>query len=108
MTMYELNNREAFDELISLGVVIVNFSADYCYPCRLLYDNIKNADERYGSRVLFLKADVGKFKKLADRYEVSSIPSLFFMMNGKVVNSSVGTISTGEIISYVEEALHSA
>ena len=108
MTMKELNNHKAFEELTSKGIVVVDFTANRCTPCKMMYNNIKTVDGGYGERVLFLKVDVNKYSNIAKRFKVKYIPKLIFFKEGRIISTSIGTISTQELRDYVEEAMNAS
>ncbi len=78
-----------FNSLISDGVVVVDFFATWCGPCKMLapiIEELKN--ER--SEVKFVKIDVDENEDLAKQYGIMSIPSLLLFKDGKLVDKKVG------------------
>lgn len=83
--------------------VIVDFRADWCYPCRMLEPVIEEIAREYEGRVKVVKVDISGegASDLASRYGVMSIPTLLFVKGGKVVERIVGVVPKEEI----EEAI---
>ena len=104
----ELERERDFDEFISKGIVVVDFRASWCGPCSRLAYEIEKANEACEEDVLFLKVNVDKFGKLADRFGVRGIPYLVFFKDGEKVKKSVGLISEKKILKLVGEARNGA
>jgi len=81
--------------------VLIDFYADWCGPCRMVSPIVdKIADEHPEIKVC--KVNVDNEEELAVKFEVMSIPSLFVMKNGEVVNKSVGAVPEAKILDMVK------
>lgn len=78
-------NESNFKEETSDGLVLLDFYADWCGPCRKLGPTL---DELEGVKVA--KVNVDSSKELAVEYNVSSIPKLVFLRNGENVGEYLG------------------
>lgn len=88
-------NREVLN---SEKTVLLDFYADWCGPCRMLSPVISEiSDERNDIKVC--KINVSEQPELAELFEVTSIPTLAVIRNGKLVNSSVGAIPKDRILA---------
>lgn len=72
------------------GIVLVDFFANWCGPCKMLSPVLSQVAEEYAGQVKVCKINVDEENELAQKYRVSSIPALFVFKDGEIVNQSVG------------------
>lgn len=77
----------------SKGIVMVDFWAPWCGPCRMVAPIVDELSEEYKGRVSFLKLNTDDNQDIAVRYQVMGIPTLIFFQDGKVVAKLVGAQS---------------
>jgi thioredoxin 1 len=87
---------ENFKEVISRGVWIVDFYADWCGPCKMLGPVLEELDDNV------LKINVDCHEDLAREFGVMSIPTICFFKDGNLVNKVVGFRSKDEIETIVK------
>ncbi|MCZ6835408.1 MAG: thioredoxin [Planctomycetota bacterium] len=87
--------------LESSELVLVDFWAPWCQPCRTIAPTIDELAKQYEGHVKIGKVDVDQHSDLAASYEVASIPTLLLFKDGQVVGKLVGLASKSEI----EEAI---
>lgn len=81
--------------------VLVDFNAAWCGPCRMLKPMLDEvAAERDDVKVVSINID--DEEELAEDFDVSAIPCLVLVKNGKEANRSVGLIPKDEILSFIE------
>ena len=78
--------------------VLIDFWANWCGPCRMLSPTISEIAKEYKDKVKVCKVNVDEQGDLASMFQVSSIPLLVVMKDGKVVNSSVGVRPKDQIL----------
>lgn len=82
--------------LTSSQVVLVDFFATWCGPCRMLAPILDEISAEF-SDVTFLKVDVDENPALANTYEIRNLPTLLVFKDGKVVARNVGTATKFEV-----------
>ena len=87
---------ENFKEVISNGVWIVDFYADWCGPCKMLGPVLEELDNNV------LKVNVDSHEDLAREFGVMSIPTICFFKDGNLANKVVGFRSKDEIETIVK------
>ncbi|HWD40054.1 MAG TPA: thioredoxin [Fimbriimonas sp.] len=87
------------------GLVLVDFSATWCGPCKRMLPELEAAAQELGSNVSVLKVDVDESPEIANRYGVQGIPNLTFFKDGKVVDVQVGAIPRAAIVSRAKKNL---
>ncbi|MFA5676098.1 MAG: thioredoxin [Christensenellales bacterium] len=70
--------------------VLLDFWATWCAPCRMLGPAIDQLSEQYKESAVIGKINIDEQRELAEHFGVMSIPSVFVMKNGKVIESVVG------------------
>ena len=71
------------------GVVVVDFWATWCGPCKMIAPIVEELDEEM-SNVKFIKVDVDKNPQIANQYKIVSIPTLKIFKDGKLINTLIG------------------
>lgn len=84
-------NAEQFEnEAKKSAVALVDFSATWCGPCRMLAPVVESVSEKLAGKVDFYNVDVDDAPELAGEYGVQSIPCLVLLKNGQFVDQSIG------------------
>ncbi|MDM5156702.1 thioredoxin [Bacillus sp. DX1.1] len=74
----------------SEGIVLLDFWAPWCGPCKMIAPVLEEIDAELGEKVKVVKVDVDENQETARNFEVMSIPSLFVLKDGKVVDQALG------------------
>jgi len=89
--MKEIKNVADFNNIIESGKpVLLDFYADWCGPCRALLPTVEKLAEKHADNFEIVKVNVDKNQELAQKFQVRSIPALFFIKNGKVQERLTG------------------
>lgn len=80
-----------FDELLSSNkVVVADFWATWCGPCKAMGPSIDELAAEYEGQALIGKVDVEENNDLAEKYAIRSVPTLIFFKDGEMVDKVVG------------------
>lgn len=98
-------NTESFDkEVISHnGVIVVDFFANWCGPCRKLGPILEEVEQELASKVKFAKINTDDNLEMAKKYQVSGLPTLMVFKNGEAVERMVGLMPKSSIIQNIEK-----
>lgn len=92
----------SFSDLIqSHPVVLVDFHATWCGPCKALAPVLKEVKVELGDKLKIIKIDVDKHPKLAAANSVRGVPTMILFVNGQAVWRQSGLLSKGDIINVV-------
>ena len=91
--------KENFKKLVleSKEPVIVDFYAIWCGPCQYMEPTLEDAAEDFEGKVNFYKVNIDESRELAIEQNITSIPTLMFIKDGKILLRHVGTLSLEEI-----------
>jgi len=83
-----------FDEALvaTQGLVMVDFWAEWCGPCRAIAPVLEELAEASEGRVTLMKVNVDENSGLAARYDIRSIPTILFFKEGALVDRVVGAV----------------
>ncbi|MEB3229243.1 MAG: thioredoxin [Synechocystis sp.] len=95
-----------FDSLLKLNsTLVIDFTAQWCGPCRIVAPLMNKLLEQYGDRVKVFKLDLDTNRSVAVRFGVKSIPAVMFFKNGELMEVSVGVKTYEEFCSILEPYL---
>jgi len=103
--MLELND-DNFDKEVKehKGVVLVDFYAQWCGPCKMTGPIIEQLAEEVNN-VKFVKVDVDQNQELSSQYQVFSIPTFLIFKDGQVVNQFVGALGKEGFLAEINKAI---
>jgi thioredoxin 1 len=86
-------------------VVVMDFYADWCGPCRMMNPVIARLEKEYEGRVKFFKIDADGVDQQAEQYGVMSLPTFVFEKNRNEVGRIIGATSEAKMKEEIEKML---
>jgi thioredoxin 1 len=96
---------ESFDKVTSGGVVVVDFYADWCGPCKMMGPIFEETQKEYEDRAVFAKINVDENKEAAIKYKIMGIPTLIFFKDGQIAERVSGVLDKGALSSKIDALL---
>jgi len=105
---HEIKNRRMskFSDIIKGDKpVLIDFSAEWCAPCRMMPPILKDVKKQLGDRIRILKIDVDRNPAIAQKYQIGNVPTLMVFKNGQVVFRQAGVIPAQQIVQLLQPHL---
>lgn len=96
--MIKYLKEENFEEGIKKEILLVDFYADWCGPCRAMGEVLESIDD-----IDILKINVDTHQELAVKYGIMSIPSLILFKNGVEIKKQVGAMPKDALLKWIKE-----
>ena len=100
-----ITNQNLEQVVKSSSVVVVDFWATWCGPCRMLAPTVEEVSELMEGKAVVAKCNVDEVREVAMKYRIMSIPTLIYFKNGEVVDKTVGVVSKEDIVSKINSLL---
>lgn len=94
-----------FDDSTKSGVVLVDFWAEWCGPCRRLAPTVDQLASDFDGRATVGKVDVDANPNVAARFQIRGIPTLLIFKNGELADTVVGMASKEDLAGRLEQQL---
>ena len=98
----KINQADFETKVVNDPVAVVDFSATWCGPCRMLAPVLEQISEELDSKVKFYNVDLDNDGALAAGFFISSVPTLLLLKNGKVADQSIGFRPGPAMKSWIE------
>lgn len=102
MAIININEENYYDE-IKDGLVLVDFWAPWCGPCKMVGPVLEELDEVKGDSLKILKVDVDENKNLANEYNIYSVPTLILIKDGEIVAKDAGFKPLEHLVEWVDK-----
>lgn len=89
----KVENEEHLEQLLTNAgtkLVVIDFYASWCGPCKIISPKVDEMSEQMGDEVVFLKVDVDACEKIAENYEIISMPTFHFVKGKKKLENFSG------------------
>lgn len=89
--------------LSSEPLVLVDFFATWCGPCKMMHPVLEGVKEQMGDKIRILKVDVDKNENLSAQYRIQSVPTLMLFKNGEMVWRQSGAMKQADLIQLINQ-----
>ena len=97
---------ETFKDVISGDqLVLVDFFATWCQPCKMMHPILEQVKEILGDRIRIIKVDVDKYGVTAKEYGIQSVPTLMLFRHGAVLWRTSGVVQKSELLATIDPFL---
>ena len=88
--------------LASSGLLVIDFWAEWCGPCKKISPIVDELATEYEGVVDIYKCDVDENSEVCDKFGIRNIPTLIFLKNGNIVDKHVGTATKAQLAEKIE------
>lgn len=94
----------SFQELIHSGKpVLVDFSAEWCGPCKMMAPILKEAKDKLGDAATIIKIDVDRNREAAEHFQIQGVPTLILFKNGQVKWRQSGVVPANTLVQVISQ-----
>jgi len=83
--------------------VLVDFSAEWCGPCKMMAPILKDVKLEIGDSATIIKVDVDKNPQAAGEYQIQGVPTLILFKNGKPLWRQSGVVQKSNLVSVIKK-----
>ena len=94
-----------YDVVAGNQLVLVDFFATWCQPCKMMDPILKQVKDVLGDRIRIIKIDVDTHSALAMKYQIQSVPTLMLFRKGEVLWRTSGVMQKAELLGTIDPFL---
>jgi thioredoxin 1 len=101
----EIRDNNWTEIIQSNQVVVVDFWAEWCGPCRMITPVVEEVAEEFKTKALVGKVNVDENPQVTMEFSIKNIPTLLFFKNGKLADKHIGVIRKPELVKKINDLL---
>ena len=82
--------------------VLIDFSAEWCQPCKMMPPILKEVKKQFGDRIRILKVDVDRNPAIAQKHQIRNVPTLMLFKKGAVIFRQAGVIPAPQLVQTLQ------
>jgi thioredoxin 1 len=94
---------QSFESVVGNGITLVDFWAPWCTPCKIQGPIISDVAEEIGEKAKITKLNIDENRKIAGKYGIRSIPTIYIFKNGEPVVKFVGVKTKAILLKAINE-----
>lgn len=98
-------SQNEFEQVKASKLAIIDFSANWCGPCKMLAPVLEEVSEEFAGKVDFYNVDVDENPDLAKQYSIMNIPALVVLKDGEKADMLVGFAPKEKLTEYINQLL---
>jgi len=99
----EIINENEYQDKVKSGVVLVDFFANWCAPCRMMTPILEEVAEELAESISIYKVDVDEDENLARKFGIMSIPTIFVYVDGVIKEKHLGLWMKEDLIDTIKK-----
>ena len=90
------------DVIMSDKLVLVDFFATWCQPCKMMHPMLENVKTRLGDKIRIIKVNVDKSQEVTVQYQIQSVPTLMLFRKGEILYRQSGAMSRNDLLALLD------
>ncbi len=87
------------------GLVMIDFWAAWCGPCRMISPTVEELAKEYGGKIKVMKLNTDENPEIASRYKIMGIPTVIFFKDGNMLDQIVGVVQKQQLKAKIDSFL---
>lgn len=88
------------------GIVLVDYYAEWCAPCKAIGATIEELNEEYSDKLKIVKGDISKNGHTVSKFGITGIPAILMFKEGGLINKHIGLRSKKDLKRDIEEVIN--
>src|SRR5215831_1914988 len=98
------DKKETFDDIIQGSKpVLIDFSAEWCGPCKMMPPILQELRRRIGDKIRILKIDIDKSPAVSEAFNIHAVPTLILIQNRNILWRQSGVVQANQLESIINQ-----